>query len=85
MTEHNTMMDLKLPKKAYGPICLKILQEFITYHNLPKDLPFPEMKDQGNVALEKIFTVMLASMGSKAEELLKDADEYFHSIPPSAR
>ena len=37
----NQSKTLKLPKEKYGPLCLKIIKEFIAFYNLPKDLPVP--------------------------------------------
>lgn len=79
------MMKLKLPKIAYGTICLKILQEFIQHHNLPSDLPLPEGKEATHEALEKIFNIIVASMGDKAEDIIRDAMSYYHDLPPNVR
>lgn len=72
---------LTLPKK-YGPMCLKILREFIAYHNLSKDLPLPESGLSTEEALSRIFDVMLYSMGEeKRNEFLQDVNEYSKSLP----
>ncbi len=78
--------ELKLPRISYGPICLKILKEFMTYHELPKDLPLPEINESTQVALAKIFNVMIHSMGEeKRKEITRDAEAYLNDLPPSIR
>ena len=85
MITPKTMTRLKLPRIAYGTICLKILQEFIEYHKLPSDLPLPESKEATHEALEKIFNILVASMGDKADDVVKDAMAYYHDLPPNVR
>lgn len=76
---------LVLPEKHYGPICGKILKEFISYHNLPNDLPVPEMGLFLHVSLARIFNIMIMSMGEeKRNEVLKEAEEYLHSLNSDA-
>jgi hypothetical protein len=75
----------RLPRVCYGPMCLKVLKEFMEYHNIP-DMPIPQPKDSNDKALSKIFDIMICSMGEeKREAILKDAEEYLYSIPPSGR
>lgn len=77
---------LVLPKVAYGSICNKILHDFIEYHKLPKNLPKPEGNHTMAYSLSCIFDIMLHSMGKKnRHKLLKEAEEFFNSLPPSAR
>lgn len=72
---------LRLPELNYGPICMKILKEFINHHKLPNDLPIPEKGLFLEESLARIFNVMLYSMGEqKREELLKDSEEYLRSL-----
>jgi len=72
---------LTLPKK-YGPMCLKILHEFITHHKLSKNLPLPESSSSTEEALSRIFDVMLHSMGEeKRNEVLDDVSNYSMSLP----
>lgn len=76
---------LRLPRISYGPICLKILDDFIKHHNLP-DLPKPQPNNTVDDALSKIFDIILHSLGDeKRDAILKEVEEYCQSIPPSAR
>jgi hypothetical protein len=77
---------LKLPFKEFGPFCLKILQEFIEHHKLPKDLQLPEKAEKLHIGMSKIFDVMLHSMGpEKRNEILIDLDKYKMSLPAHFR
>lgn len=78
--------SLNLPSGDYGPFCMKILKEFIDYHELPKNLPVPEKGLSTHVALSRIFDIMLHSMGSeKREEILSNLGEYNMGIPAHFR
>ncbi len=78
--------SLQLPSIKYGPFCMKILQEFITHHNLSKDLPLPTSGLSTHVALSRIFDVILYSMGEeKREEIMKELDQYNMEIPAHFR
>ncbi len=75
-----------LPKSCYGPICLKILDEFIEHHHLPKDVARPNTADLVHCALSKIFNIMALSMGpEKRQEVLKDLQEYSMTLPAYIR
>lgn len=77
-----TEKKLKLPKKYYGPFCLKFLHEFIDYHKLPKNLELPDQGELSYLALSKIFDVMLHSMGpEKRQEILSELNRYKMDIP----
>jgi hypothetical protein len=85
MTENKTKMSLKLPRMAYGTICLKILKEFMEYHKIG-DMPCPEGKEPVHEAMEKIFNIMLGSIEeTKREAIIKDAIAYYHDLPPNVR
>jgi len=72
---------LTLPKK-YGPMCLKILHEFISYHKLPHDIPVPDSSLSTEEALSRIFDIMLYSIGEeKRNEVLDDVSNYSMSLP----
>lgn len=74
---------LHLPKKSYGPFCLKIMSDFIEHHNLSKDLLMPMPGLVLEESLSRIFDVMLHSMGEdKRLQALKELDEYIASLPP---
>lgn len=80
------MTKLVLPKIGYGPICLRILEEFIEYHKLPEILPLPEAKEATHMAMIKIFDIILYSMGEeKRQELIKEALDYYHDLPIAVR
>lgn len=72
---------LTLPSKSYGPICLKILHQFIEHHNLSKDLPMPVPGLSPHESLGRIFDIILCSMGpQKREEMIKECQAYSDSI-----
>ena len=84
MTE--TDNSFQLPRVSYGPLCLHILTEFIKHHHLSSFLPLPEPDQPIHKSMERIFDIMLRSMGKKRrDELLEDAREYLNSLPPSLR
>jgi hypothetical protein len=77
---------LKLPSKDYGPFCLKVLNDFIEHHNLPKDLPMPCAGLTTHEALSRIFDVILYSLGEeKRQEILSNLNEYKMGIPACFR
>lgn len=77
----NENKSLTLPKSKYGPICNKILKDFIEFHNLPKDLPMPCPGLLPHEALARIFDIILHSMSKeKKDEILKECDSYIKSI-----
>jgi hypothetical protein len=79
-------MELVLPRIGYGPICMKLLKEFINHHQLPEDLIVPNKSDSSQVCLAKIFDVMLRSMGEeKRKACIKDSITYLNDLPPSVR
>jgi hypothetical protein len=68
-----------LPSTNYGPICLKILHDFIEHHKIIADLPMPTSGLKTHEALSRIFDIIIHSMGNeKQEEYLKNLDEYNH-------
>ena len=78
--------ELMLPTRNYGPICMKILKEFIAHHHLPEDLPLPSPGIKSDQMLARIFDVMLHTLGKeKRDAFLKDAEDYYYSLPPSVR
>lgn len=73
--------SLELPTVSYGPFCLKILSEFISYHKLNPNLPLPQVSMDIRKCLSLIFDVMLHSMGeTKRKEILLELDDYKNSI-----
>ena len=77
---------LKLPKKEFGPFCLRILKEFIVHHKLANDLELPDKAQFVHIGMSKIFDIMLHSMGEeKRNEILMDLDKYKMSIPAHFR
>ena len=86
MKNENNKPVLKLPRISYGPICLKILNDFIEYHKLAPYVQFPQPKEKTHEFLAKIFDLMLHSMGEeKREQAIKEADTYYNDLPPSVR
>lgn len=68
---------LNLPSENYGPFCAMILNHFIEYHKLSKDLALPSPGIPTHVALSRIFDIILHSMGDdKRKEILNYLDEY---------
>lgn len=68
---------LKLPIHSYGPFCMRILKEFMEFHNIPKDIDLPESHSSMVTVLSCIFDIMLHSMGDdKRNEVLKDLEDY---------
>lgn len=79
-------MEFKLPRMCYGPMCLKVLHEFVEYHKIDKDIPLPDGKEYPHISFEKIFNVMIHSMSEeKREAIIKDAIAYYNDLPPSVR
>ena len=79
--ERTTNMSLNLPRHKYEPFFLKIIKDFIEFHKISEDIPFPE----GNLSPHMIFSyiseLMAYSMGyEKREELIKELEEYKNSI-----
>ena len=73
------LKSLCLPKKNYGPFCLKILDDFIDHHKLSKNLPLPFPGLSVEESLSRIFDVILHSMGNDyREKMLKELDEYMN-------
>ncbi len=80
------MSKVTLPKSCYGSLCLKILSDFIEYHELDKSLELPNSKDLPHVMLSKILDIMLQTMDEeKRQEILKDTQEYNMSLPAYIR
>lgn len=77
----NEKKALTLPKSKYGPLCNKILQDFIEFHKLPKDLPVPCPGLTTHESLARIFDIMLHSMGKeKRDEILKECGIYIEGL-----
>lgn len=71
-----TKSVLKLPEKGYGPICLKILNDFIEHYNLDPKLERPITGLQTHEALSRIFDIILHSMGDeKRQNVLRELSE----------
>lgn len=71
---------LVLPEQGYGPICNRLLKEFISHHKLPK-LTLPEGKCSVTQGVSIIVDIMLHSMGQeKRLQLIKDVEEYKKSL-----
>lgn len=78
---------LVLPKSNYGQICNELLVDFIISHGISVSLlHLPELNDKPHIALEKIFTIMIASMKKRDRiKAINKAEDYFKSLPPSCR
>lgn len=63
-----TKSVLKLPQKGYGPICLKILNDFIEHNKLDPKLERPVTGLQTHEALSRIFDIILHSMGDEIRQ-----------------
>ena len=86
MSDDSNEEEVLVLPKDYGPICVLILDEFIKFHNLPKDTLKPEKGLKMEFSLARIFDIMLLSMGKdKRKDLLAIANEYYMSIPFSMR
>lgn len=80
------MSKLVLPKIAYGPMCMRILKEFVAHHEIAGEIDYPDNKDKMEDALSKIFDIILLSMGEKKrEDLIVESVAYFRDLPPSLR
>lgn len=78
----NISSEMMLPKKQFEPFFMKVIEDFINHHNLPKDIPKPI----GNVMPHKIFSfiidIMAHSMGKeKREALIKELNSYKNDLP----
>ena len=68
---------LILPQDKYGPFCMKILRDFIEYHNIPKDIPLPIPGLLIHMSLSRIFDAIAYSMGKdKRDQILIELEEY---------
>lgn len=86
MKTENNKPVLKLPRISYGPICLKILNEFIEHHKFVPYVQLPQPKEKAHEFLAKLFDLMLHSMGEeKRKQAIKEADAYYNDLPPSVR
>ena len=71
-----TKSVLKLPEKGYGPLCLKILHDFIEHFKLDPSLERPVTGLQTHEALSRIFNIILHSMGDeKRQNVLRELSE----------
>ena len=71
-----TKSVLNLPEKGYGPICLRILNEFIEVNNLDKSLELPVTGLKTHVALGRVFNIILHSMGDeRRQNVLRELSE----------
>lgn len=82
----NEKQELKIPHKScYGTICNKLLQEFMEHHEI-SDMPLPGAGDTAGVALEKIFRILVLTIPEeKRKSMIKDANAYYHDLPPHVR
>lgn len=86
MTSTLKELKLKLPRIAYGTICLKILGEFVEHHKLEGSLTLPKDKMAPHEVLEMILDIMLHSMGpEKRAKAIEDATAYLNDLTPSVR
>lgn len=86
LEEIKTTKSLLLPRVNYGPLCAKLLVEFIDHHQLAANTAIPKFDDKPHIALSKIFNAMLLTMPKTKRELfIQEAEEYCNSIPPSLR
>lgn len=73
---------MNLPKKNYEPFFLKVMNDFINYHNLPKDIPPPQGHSLPHKLFSYIIDLMSHSMGKeKREELIKELEDYKLGLP----
>ncbi len=71
-----------LPKVEYGPISMKILKEFVSYHKLEGEILYPEKDLDLSICLSRILHIMVKSMGKDWEKNIQDnLDEYNMTIP----
>lgn len=81
---HNQVPKLKLPRLSYGPLCNKILYDFMLYHEIIGDVP--NVSDSMDEALSKIFNIMIKSLDKDTQlSIIEDAQKYISEIPPAAR
>jgi hypothetical protein len=74
--------ELRLPKHRWQPFFVKVLSDFIDFHNLPKDLPMPEGALRLEVCMSRVLDIMLHSMGNeKREKILKELELYKEGLP----
>lgn len=86
MTSKTKRKNLQLPKKFYGPLCNKILTEYIEYHKLESDFKLPEIELDPDIAISRIFNIMIRSMSKeKIDEILAYTDEYNMNFPACFR
>ena len=74
-------VELMLPKQRYEVFFLKAMNDFMSYHKIPK-IEAP----QGNVLPHKLFSYILEVMARSMDEdkrlkLLSDLDEYKNELP----
>lgn len=73
---------LCLPNSNFQPFFLKAMNDFILHHKLPVSIRRPS----GNMNLPTVFSCILDAMAhsmgkEKREMLLKELEEYKHSLP----
>jgi hypothetical protein len=82
----NSKKKLNLPTSMYGPICMKILKDFIEHHKIPADLALPQQGCSTIFSLNCIFNAMIETMGEeKRNALIKEVEEYSMSLPAAFR
>lgn len=82
MRKSNKTEEIKLllPERGYGPICNRLLKEFISHHKLPR-CSIPEGKCSVHEGISRIVDIMLHSMGKeKRLKLIKETEEYKKSL-----
>lgn len=74
-----------LPRIGYGPICNKILHEFVEYHKIG-NVSYPCSTDTMNDAVMKIFNIILLSFDENTRErIIKESIDFYNDLPPSLR
>ena len=77
---------IMLPNEKYQPFFLKVLSDFMKFHNVPLHLPVPQGSMKLHVALSCILDIMVHSMGEENRNLiLTELEEYRKGLPPSFR
>lgn len=77
-----SMKLFTLPERGYGPFCLKILFDFVEFHNLPKGMLMPVPGLTNVQALSRIFDIILHSMGEeKRLQAISELEEYIKGLP----
>lgn len=74
--------EINLPKKNFEPFFLKVLNDFIHHHNLPKDIPVPNGCALPHKIFSYIVDILAHSMGEeKRNQLIKELEDYKLGLP----